>query len=76
MEMGIEAFLQTGGVLAFAGVVYLQLKEQTAILRQTSAHILKILERQDLIMDRQKSIKEDLETAGIPVRALPKPGKM
>lgn len=51
---------QLGGVLVFAYVVWAAVKEQTVVLKQLSETMMRIAERQNVIMDRQRLVAESL----------------
>lgn len=68
--MHIDTIVQAGGVLSFAAMVYVQLREQTKILAKMSANMVRMLERQDTIIDRQKLISVDLHAAGLMPKVL------
>lgn len=58
--------IQAGGVLAFATLVYIQLRDQTACL-----HAIKRM--MGIQGERQKIIQQDMSRAGLKVTPFPEP---
>lgn len=68
--MDIASIIEGGGLLAFAVVVYVQLRELVRAVTKIPTSLAVIVERQQTIMVRQQGIADDLRRAGVGIRRL------
>lgn len=60
-----------GAATGIVAVLWKMLERVVKAIEKQTESIIKILERQDTIAERQKSIADDLDNAGVSMRVLP-----